>query len=144
MGFNIEKVAAIAKPRNEKAIKAARFRQENREWLRMSQEIALCLSHHLRRSSLTQKSLAEQLGVSPAYVVKLLKGNENLTLETICKIQKVTGHDIVMVAKPYIVRTTVTFTPLKSVGSDAISIKKFSKHQIEMTDFFPIDGIDAA
>ena len=62
---------------------------ENREWLSLSQEIALAIHYYIRKAGLTQKELAEDLNVSPAYVAKLLKGGENLTLETICKIQHV-------------------------------------------------------
>ena len=56
MAFNPEKLAAIAKPRSEEAKDKARFRKENRDWLRMSQEIALCLHYYLRNAGLTQKS----------------------------------------------------------------------------------------
>lgn len=57
--------------------------------LSLSQEIALAIHYYIRKAGLTQKELAEDLNVSPAYVAKLLKGGENLTLETICKIQHV-------------------------------------------------------
>jgi transcriptional regulator with XRE-family HTH domain len=36
---------------------------------------------------LTQKQLAEQMGCSQQYVSKVLKGQENLSLETISKIE---------------------------------------------------------
>lgn len=59
--------------------------------MRMSQDIALGIHRHLRLKKMTQKEFAEQMGVSPAYVGKLLKGRENLTLETIWKIQSLLG-----------------------------------------------------
>ena len=67
----------------------------------MSQDIALAIHYHLRQSGMSQKSLAEKLGVSPTYVAKLLKGNENLTLETISKVQEVIGRELVSVCRPY-------------------------------------------
>ena len=36
---------------------------------------------------LTQKSLAEKMGCSQQYVSKILKGRENLSIETLCKIE---------------------------------------------------------
>ena len=36
---------------------------------------------------LTQKQLAEQMGCSQQYVSKVLKGQENLSLETMSKIE---------------------------------------------------------
>ncbi|MBR3567213.1 MAG: helix-turn-helix transcriptional regulator [Salinivirgaceae bacterium] len=37
---------------------------------------------------LTHKQLAERMHCSPQYVSRLLKGEENLSLETICKLEK--------------------------------------------------------
>jgi transcriptional regulator with XRE-family HTH domain len=37
---------------------------------------------------LTQKTLAERMGCSQQYVSKILKGQENLSLETISKIEE--------------------------------------------------------
>lgn len=100
MTFNIEKLNQISKPRNAEAAEKARCRKENREWLRMSQDIALNLHYYLRTTGKTQKDLAAQLGVSAAYMSKLLRGTENLTLETICKIQDVTGEVFVKITNP--------------------------------------------
>jgi hypothetical protein len=36
---------------------------------------------------LTQKALAQRMGCSQQYISKILKGQENLSLETICKIE---------------------------------------------------------
>lgn len=112
MGFNIDKLKEIAVPRSEAAKESARTRRENREYLRMSQDIALCIHYYLRKSNMTQKELADKLGVSPVYVGRLLKGGENLTLETICKLQKVLGQDLISVAKPYVTTQIVSLVPL--------------------------------
>lgn len=37
---------------------------------------------------LTQKSLADKMGCSQQYVSRVLKGTENLSIETISKIEK--------------------------------------------------------
>lgn len=93
--INKEKLANMAKTQSEKEKEQARYRKENREWLRMSQEIALCLHYYLRTSGMTQRELADKMGVSAVYVGKLLKGRENMTLETICKIQKAVEKTLV-------------------------------------------------
>ena len=36
---------------------------------------------------LTQKSVAERMGCSQQYISRVLKGNENLSIETISKIE---------------------------------------------------------
>lgn len=112
MGFNIDKLKEIAVPRSEAAKESARTRRENREYLRMSQDIALCIHYYLRKSNMTQKELADKLGVSPVYVGRLLKGGENLTLETICKLQNVLGQDLISVVKPYVATQIISLVPL--------------------------------
>lgn len=114
MGFNINKLREIAVPRSETAKESARLRRENREYLRISQDIALCLHYYLRNSDMTQKELAEKMEVSPVYIGRLLKGGENLTLETICKLQKVLGQDLISVAKPYVTTQIVSLVPLST------------------------------
>ena len=45
----------------------------------------------LRAKNVSQKELAEKIGVSPQQVSKILRGNENLTLETIAKLEAALG-----------------------------------------------------
>ena len=111
MAFNLKKLDQIAVPRSEIAIEQAKTRLESREWIRMSQDIALCLHYYLRQAGLTQKDLAERMGVSATYIGKLLKGNENLTLETICKIQQVIGVKLISVLQPYAQTVAVSLSP---------------------------------
>lgn len=101
MGENLDKLRKTAQPRSEEAQGRARWRRENREWLRMSQSIALQVLDYLHNAGLTQKELAERMGVSPAYIAKLVKGSENLSLETICKLHEALGIKLVYVAEPY-------------------------------------------
>lgn len=116
MGFNLDKLAEIAKPRSENAKKMARMRKENREWLRMSQEIALSLHCYLRKMKMTQKDLAERMEVSPTYIGRLLKGQENLTLDTICRLQKVTGQELVSVVRPYEYKEVLTLAHISALA----------------------------
>jgi transcriptional regulator with XRE-family HTH domain len=126
MSFNPEKLAAIAKPRSEAAIKESRFRMENHEWLRISQDIALALHYYLRKEGITQKALAERMDVSAVYVNKLLKGTENLTIETISKIQTAIGENIINVAQPYINRTIVFRSVEPKYGTEYVESDKYS------------------
>lgn len=101
MEFNLQKLEAIAQERPADAIKAAEYRKRNRNWLRMSQKIALAIRYYLRNDGMSQKDLADKMGVSAAYIAKLLKGRENLTLETISALQDAIGHELVSVPAPY-------------------------------------------
>ncbi|ACT91620.1 helix-turn-helix domain-containing protein [Dyadobacter fermentans] len=70
-------------------VKDAEYRQENRYWLRVSGTIALAVLRTLREKGITQREFAGLMGCSPQYISKIVKGSENLTLETICKMEKV-------------------------------------------------------
>lgn len=61
----------------------------NREWLRVSRDIAFKILEKLDELGWTQKELAEKMEVSPQYISKMLKGSENLTLESLAKIQRI-------------------------------------------------------
>ena len=111
MGENLDKLRKTAQPRSEEAQGRARWRRENREWLRMSQSIALLVLDYLHTTGTTQKELAERMGVSPAYIAKVLKGGENLSLETICKLKEATGVELVSVPRPYTSEMIVVLPP---------------------------------
>lgn len=65
------------------------YREEHREWLRESKRIALKVLIALKTKGMTQKELSVQMGVSPQYISKLVRGNENFTLETLVKLQRI-------------------------------------------------------
>jgi ribosome-binding protein aMBF1 (putative translation factor) len=73
----------------------AKFRRDNREWLKTSAAIAVKVLAALKTQGLTQNELSERTAVSPQQVNKLVKGQENLTLETISKIETVLEIDII-------------------------------------------------
>lgn len=65
----------------------AEWRLQNKSWLRHSQHIAMLMLDKMEKMNLTQKQLAEMMGCSQQYVSKVLKGEENLSLETMAKIE---------------------------------------------------------
>ena len=73
----------------------AQWRRENRRWLRYSGFIAISVMNRLDELGLTQKELAERMACSPQYVSKLLRGSENLTLDTISKLEECLGIDLI-------------------------------------------------
>ena len=65
----------------------AEFRLANKSWLRYSQYVAMLMLDKMDEVGLNQRGLAERMGCSQQYVSKILKGQENLSIETICKIE---------------------------------------------------------
>lgn len=72
----------------------AEWRMANKSWLRYSQHIAMMMHDKMEEMGLTQKSLAEKMGCSQQYVSRILKGSENLSIESISKIESALGLKI--------------------------------------------------
>lgn len=65
----------------------AEWRMANKSWLRYSQRIAMMMLDRMEELGFTQKSLATKMGCSQQYISRVLKGTENLSIETISKIE---------------------------------------------------------
>lgn len=65
----------------------AEWRRANKAWLPYSRKIAIKTALAMKSQDLTRSDVATRMGCSPQYVSRLLKGEENLSLETICKLE---------------------------------------------------------
>lgn len=83
-----EKLSKITSNEPSKWMENAKWRKENKAWLKKSQSIALRVLRTLRERKMQQKELAKMLGVSDQQISKIVKGKENLTLETITKLEQ--------------------------------------------------------
>lgn len=68
--------------------KEAEWRRDNWSWLCHSQKIAVKVLLKMKQMGLTQKVLAERMNCSQQYVSKILKGNENMSLEILSKLEE--------------------------------------------------------
>lgn len=80
----------------------AQWHVDNWDWLKHSTQIALAARRRMVSLGLTQKDLAERMGCSQQYVSLILKGKENLTLETISRIEKVLDFDLLIHPQNYV------------------------------------------
>ena len=65
----------------------AEWIRENASWLRHSQQIAVKVLLKIKVLHLTQKALAERMNYTQQYVSKILKGKENLSLDTMTRLE---------------------------------------------------------
>lgn len=86
---NKEKFLALVSKEKTNTLKELRARIKNREMLRESQKIAYKVLVRLEELGWTKIQFAEKMGVSVELVNKIVKGQENLTLKTLVKIQNV-------------------------------------------------------
>ena len=97
----------------------AQFRIENRKWLNYSSNIALRIIAALEQQAhMTQKALAEKLEVSPQYINKILKGQENLSLATIAKLSEVLNIELISFP------TYLFDEPIESKMAQSLVLKK--------------------
>lgn len=94
MNSTIEKLNAHKSSTPSKWREEAQYRVENRAWLRHSQMIAMRVLDEMENKGLTQKEFAQRVGCSQQYISRILKGKENLSLETISKIEAALGVSI--------------------------------------------------
>ena len=74
----------------------ANWRRENMAWLRHSQRIAVKMLSFMKRENLTQHAMAERMNCTQQYVSRILHGTENLTLETLSKLEVAMGTQLII------------------------------------------------
>lgn len=124
---NIETFLKHVSKKSSGWLAKAKWRQENEDWLNVSFSVALRVASTLsanKKANVSPKSqveLAEAMGCSAQYINKLLRGEENLQIETICKIQHILDIKLIEVPKAEIAKT-VRFEPT-SFWLDQLNIK---------------------
>lgn len=96
---NKEKFLALVSTENTGTLERNRERIKNRAMLRESQQIAMKVLMKLDELGWSQKELAKKMDVSPQQITKIVKGKENLTIETQIKLQTIL--DIPVLASYY-------------------------------------------
>lgn len=77
-------------------VKAVEDRKENRIWLKHSGNIARrVLSAIEDIEGMNQRKLADIMGVTPQQISKIVKGQENFTLETIAKLSQALNVELI-------------------------------------------------
>ena len=109
---NTKKFLDLVSKKDSGWLAKAKWREDNEDWLDISFSIAVKILSALsanKKSDSTlpknQKELAEAMGCSAQYVNKLLRGEENLQIETICKIQRILDVKLIEVPKAEIKKT---------------------------------------
>ena len=65
----------------------AQWRKDNAHWLKYARQITLHVLQAMDDQSVTQQELARRMGCSQQYISNLLKGSQNMTLETLARLE---------------------------------------------------------
>ena len=92
-------IHTMAEEKIDNALGEVKNIMENKreDWVCHSQAIAATMSDRMEELGMTQRVLAEKMNCTQQYVSKVLKGRENLSLETLCKIENALGIKILQV-----------------------------------------------
>lgn len=92
----MNKLSGIVKNQSQGWLEGSAHRIKNKKWLRYSSNIARrILAAMESNNELNQKELGTRIGVTPQYISKVVKGSENLTLETIAKLSEALGVELI-------------------------------------------------
>jgi transcriptional regulator with XRE-family HTH domain len=112
----------------------AAFRKQNK-WLEYSSQIARRIIAIIRnRQELNQVKLAEMVGVSAQQISKIVKGQENLTLETIYKLSQALGEELITFPEYEYSQKLIT-TSSKSLSSYSMQIVRNDQADSFYDDF---------
>lgn len=95
MSKNIERLTALSKGQRSRWLENAINRNQNEQWSDRSTKIALNVLEILRQKNMSKQELARRMQVSAQYISKIVKGQENLTLETISKLESALEVDMI-------------------------------------------------
>ena len=105
----LTKLNEIASNETSEWTEEAKQRIAKRDWIEKSAKIAVRILQEIKTKKtpkiMSQRLLALQMGVSPQYVNKILKGQENLSLETISKIEKALGISLIEIPNSQAIQT---------------------------------------
>ena len=76
-------------------LQTIKVRQDKKDWSQYSWAIVTLMSKRMSELSLTQKMLAGKMNCTQQYISKMLKGQKNMSLETICKMENTLGINII-------------------------------------------------
>ncbi len=117
--------------KDEKWLQEARNRQINKEWQKHSKKIASKVLVTLREKKMKQNQLADIIGVSAQQVNKIVKGKENLTLETIVKLENALSINLIFqeqrrnfVIREYVERTQYVYLHVYANKTEVAKQKK--------------------
>jgi transcriptional regulator with XRE-family HTH domain len=80
--------------------------EEVRIFVRQYTDIVMRINQILKAKGYTQKDLAEKMNKKPSEINKWLKGNHNLTLKTLAKLEAELGEPIIYTSKASIRRAS--------------------------------------
>lgn len=94
----------------------------NKKWLDNSSKVAVNVLEALKEKGMSQKDLAEKMEISAQQINKIVKGQQNLTFETVGKLEDALGITLIDI---------VGFKSTNNIKTNATQIKAIQKTNTE-------------
>lgn len=143
----LEKFAKLVSDKPSNFLAKLEYYETNKKWLENSSRVAVNVLEILKEKNWSQRDLANKMNVSAQQINKIIKGQQNLTFETIGKLEDTLGISLIEIV-PYkptseIMINNAIVQAVKRTISDEISIdhvepisysKKFVKKHVAKMD----------
>jgi ribosome-binding protein aMBF1 (putative translation factor) len=93
----LAKLDKIVSKEPSKWLEHFQYYEDNVKWIRRSQFVALAILTALDDQGISQKALADKMGISAQQVNKWVKGSENFTFETIARLEEALNIELMSV-----------------------------------------------
>jgi len=124
MKANTEKFDDLISPKHSGWHEKANERIANKVWQDKAFDIALRVIRYIRANKISQVRLAEDMGMKAQSLNRILQGRENLTLETICRMEAALGIRLIEVV--------YSNTEAYEVEANIFSAKIISKKSVDL------------
>jgi len=94
----------------------------NKKWLDNSSKVAVSVIEALREKGMSQKDLAQKMNVSAQQINKIVKGKQNLTFETVGKLEDALAISLMEITE---------HKSVKNIKTTSTQIKVVQKTNIE-------------
>lgn len=115
---NLDKFTKLVSKKPSNFLAKLEYYRFNKKWLDNSSNVAVNVLAALKEKKWSQKDLAEKMNVSAQQVNKIIKGQQNLTFETIAKLEQALDISLIEI---------ISFKSAKEIETSAIQIKAFKK-----------------
>ena len=135
----LEKFAKLVSDKPSIFLAKLEYYNSNKNWLQNSSKIAINVMEILKEKKWTQKELAEKMKVSAQHINKIVKGQQNLTFETISKLESALGVSLISINEIKSINEIETIsTQIKAIEYNIKEEIKFAKPF--SNDFIRQDG----
>ena len=135
----LEKFAKLVSDKPSNFLAKLEYYNSNKNWLQNSSKIAINVMEILKEKKWTQKELAEKMKVSAQHINKIVKGQQNLTFETISKLESALGVSLISINEIKSINEIETIsTQIKAIEYNIKEEIKFAKPF--SNDFIRQDG----